>query len=214
MKQLTLLFTLLSLNCFAQNTKYKFDETLSIELPKEHSIVDTLGLRRISAPLNIGNIVITKTIEEQIETNVFDEAQLQEYYKGYQKGFMKGCKGKAISEEIIKINNVIVSKSVFAMPGNDESIVVENYVIYLKDHTYTVGFFLPNNIESNFNKEKQKILSSIKFVKGLTIEDQFNSHDENSPAGKAGQITGYILFIVVLIFIIWFIVKKSKAKWD
>jgi hypothetical protein len=98
----------------------------------------------------------------------------------------------------------------FTMTTNGNTFEVENYGLYLKDHVYSFSFFKVENAQSNFDTEKEKIITSIKFAKGLTPEDQLNSHVENTFAYKLGEIVGVFFFFAVIVLIIFFIIKKSK----
>jgi hypothetical protein len=212
MKHFIILFLILSLNCFSQdNEEYKVDEYVSLKLPAGYSIKDTLGIKRIMAIMDGGKIVVSKTIQEQSDADVYDEAQLKKYYVGFQEGFRRSCQGKLISEELVEFDNITASKSTFSISSNGQTTMVDNYGIYLKDHVYSISIVQSNASDANFEAEKQKFLSSIKFAKGLTIEDQFNSNVENTAAYKLGEIFGIFIFFALVVLIVFFIIKKSKG---
>src|SRR5688500_14276286 len=85
------LFIAISINSFAQDwTDFQVDSVLTLKLPDNYQISDTLGIKVISA--HIENATISVAILQNAGENALDikdEKELLKWYEGFKKGYLK-----------------------------------------------------------------------------------------------------------------------------
>src|SRR5688572_10634794 len=117
-----LILTTISINSFGQQwTECKVDSTLTMTIPDNFEITDTLGQRVITSQVDNGLILVT-VLENKGKTaiNVQNEKELIDSYKGFQKGAVNSQKGKLIKDEIIEMNGLKFLRFSFRATMGDE----------------------------------------------------------------------------------------------
>ena len=213
------ILVLITTNCFAQQwIDYKLDSVLSVSIPSNFRVVDTLGQKVTACHIEHAIIIITETInKEETGVNIKNEENLDHYYKGLQKGFVESSKdGQLIDSKIINISGLkLLSFSLFATLHNQKQIRYCE-AIFVNNKTFMINFweFQPQTNEAE--SEKDKLFSSLKFSKELTISNQMNYAVENTASYKfgylIGSLIGYVFIIGLIIFLIVWGVRKVTSK--
>ena len=215
MKKLLLLTFLFSTTIgFSQNlVPYKVSEDVSINIPENYKVTDTLTQKITKGTIDNAVVIVMKSIQKDTTTTIESKEDLLIYYKEAQKGFLTGLKGKFLKREFLEIDKKIVLKlnSVREIQGNTEYF--ENYMFILNNYTYTLMFVsaIPN--DQNLESQKTKILASLKFKPGLTIQNQFNKYEESSYAYKLGKLVGaFLVYGAFVAGLVYLIIRNRKRK--
>lgn len=167
MKQnILLVFLFLCLNSFAQNlVKYKIDENVSLDIPEGYEELESSG--QMFARTFVGKtiVLISKSSAAYSGVEIHKESQLIDYYEGIQNGILKTPKGKLKKENIIEINGLKALKTSSEVVIENEKKIFDHYIFLLKGITYSVQFIHSNEKDEGLEQLKQKIISSISFVK-------------------------------------------------
>ncbi|MRX67265.1 hypothetical protein SAMN06265349_101947 [Flavobacterium resistens] len=214
MKQVFLLFSLLFIsNNFAQGLEnYQIDKNISLRMPQNLEVSDTLQLKTIQGFLGDNVVIITKTIQKDTIVTIESEEDLLKFYEGAQKGFYESLKGKILKKDIINIEGLKILNLNTEVSINDEQKLYENYILFLDNYTYTFSFIHSINEDKNFKIQKEKIISSIKFQKGLNINNQFNHYENSKRATKWGELIGSLFFYTVIVGGIIFLLFRNRKK--
>ncbi|UUC45125.1 hypothetical protein [Flavobacterium cerinum] len=216
MKQAFLLFTLLFIsNNFAQSLEnYQIDKNISLSMPQNLEVSDTLQQKIIQGFLGKNVVIITKAILKDTIVTIECEKDLLEYYNGAQKGFLESTKGKLLKKDIIKIDGLKFLNLNAIVSINDEKKLCDSYILFLDNYTYSLSFIQSINEDQNFKIKKEEIISSIKFQKGLNINNQFNHFGNSTRAFKSGELVGKIFFYVLFTCVIIYLIKRGRKKKD
>ena len=214
MKQAFLLFSLLFIsNNFAQSLEnYQIDKNISLSMPKNLEVSDTLQLKTIQGFLEDNVVIITKTILKNTVVTIESEKDLLKYYDGAQKGFFESIKGRLLKKDILNIEGLKILNLNTEVSINDEKKLYDSYILFLDNYTYTFSFIHSIKEDENFQIQKEKIISSIKFQKGLNINNQFNHYENSKRATKWGELGGTIFFYIVIAGGIIFLIYRNRKK--
>ncbi len=103
---ITLLF-LLSLNSSSQQlVKYTIDQDASVLLPENSVVTDSVGQKMIKGTIGGVNIVFLKAKEQNTKVVLEEEADLIDFYIGFQKGYAKSVNGKIVTHKIIDVGHL------------------------------------------------------------------------------------------------------------
>lgn len=197
-------------NSFGQKLiPYQVSEDVSIKIPKEFSITDTLGQTLIKASVEDEIILIMKP-EKKVDAYIEDKDELLKFYDGYYEGMLDQSKGQTISKEFVQINGLFFLKSSFKTKISGANNIWNNYILLLNKTPYS--FLMITTPENNrvgfFEKE---IIQSIKFRKDLTSKNQMNTNEEDSQAYKTGELVGkFFMYALIGGVIVYFISRKKK----
>lgn len=198
------------MNSFGQRLiPYQVSDDISINIPQEFSITDTLGQSLIKASVEDEIILIMKS-EKKVDAYIEDKDELLKFYEGYYNGMLDQSKGKSISKEFVKINGLYFLKSSFRTKISGADNIWNNYILLLNKIPYT--FLMISTPENNrvefFEKE---IINSIKFKKNLTSKNQMNTNEEDSQAYKIGEFVGkFFIYALIGGLFVYFISRKKK----
>jgi len=121
----TTILILISINSFGQQwTDYKIDSNLTVQIPENFEVMDTLGQHIIRARVDNALIMIQRIPNkgEQV-TNIQDKSDLIENYKGFQNGIIESQKGKLKNQEIIEKDGLqLIRFSYYATMGEEKQI--------------------------------------------------------------------------------------------
>ena len=104
-KVLLTILTLISINSFGQQwSEYQVDSTLTLMLPDNYEVRDTLGQRVVTSRVDNGIIIISILPNGgQTAINVQSEQELIKSYKDMRQGIINSQSGQLIKEEIMII---------------------------------------------------------------------------------------------------------------
>lgn len=212
MKRVIIVFLLFFISkSFGQNlVEYQVDEDFFVNLPTDIEISETSQQKVVKGFIENDVVIITKTIQKDTIVTIENEQDLLKYYKGAQEGLLGQSKGILLKKEIIEIKGLKVLNVRFKMQIDNEEKVLDSFMFFLNNHTYSLVFIHSFDSNENFKLQREKIISSIKFRNGLNIENQFNKYEESSTAYKLGEITGKIFFFVLVIVGVIFLFRKVK----
>ena len=102
-KIFTIALTFIAITCCGQQwIDYRLDSTMTVVIPDNYRVVDTMGLRVITAQSDNGLVLVTKLANKgHIAINVQNETELIKSYTGFQEGLIGSHKGTLIESEII-----------------------------------------------------------------------------------------------------------------
>lgn len=154
-----LLFT--SLNSLAQELfEYDFDENLTLNVIDNSEEGEIANGKFVKGTFENETIVYLKSKKKGLK-NVSGK-KLEKLFEGIKDGALKASKGKLISEEIIKINELDVLNYKYFIKQSEEKKIIENHVFVYKENICTIQF-MNNKDEFNKNTEfRKRIIESIK----------------------------------------------------
>lgn len=208
-----LFFITFSIKGFGQQlVPCKISEDVSIQIPQEFVTTDTLGQNIIRVPLE-EEVLLIMNSDKKSDSYIEDKDELLKFYEDFQTGMLDETKGKLINKSFIQINGLYFLKSSFRTRISGTDKLWNNYLLLLNKNSYT--FILMASPESAKNMQffEEKIIPSIKFRKGLTQKNQFNTDKEDSPAYNIGKLVGTLSFYGLIGgIILFFILRKRRNK--
>lgn len=154
----------LSLHSYSQNlVKYKIDENVSINVPEGFEETEWSEQMYVRAFIDNSIVLVTKSSEKYSGVKISNESELLEYYEGVLNGILKSSEVKLEKNNIIEINGLKVLKVSSDAIISDERKICDHFVFSLKGFTYSVQFIHSDVKDENFEKQRQKIISSIDF---------------------------------------------------
>ncbi|WP_057938848.1 hypothetical protein [Algoriphagus resistens] len=224
MNRILLLFAILtaiSINSFGQQwTECKVDSTLTITIPDNFEITDTLGQRVITSQVDNG-LILVSALENKGKTavNVQNENELIDFYTGFQKGAINSQKGELIKEEIIEINGLKFLRFSLKPTMEDEKQIRHCLAVFAANKTYSIYFWELESMTDEMTPIRERLFSSVKLPSSLTAKDQMSYSPEGSRSYDigylVGEIFGYvIIFGLIIILVVWISksVRKKSAK--
>ncbi|MFN3753745.1 hypothetical protein [Flavobacterium sp.] len=195
-----------------QLIKYSFDNDVSIQLPKNSVITDTLGQKMIKGNIGGVNVIFLRTSEKDSTVTIENKSELIEFYSGFQKGYAQSVNGKIVSSKVIDKGHLKASEFQCQSKISTLNITIDGLVVFLNNYSYTIQFFNMGAEIEDYETQKKSILASLKFREGLSIDNQMTNAEESSMGYKIGEVIGYFLGVAVLIILILMILKKNKDK--
>lgn len=198
-------------NSFGQKLiPYHVSEDVSINIPQEFSITDTLGQNLIKAFIEDEIILIMKP-EKKVDAYIEDKDELLKFYEGYYDGMLDRSKGQTISKEFVQINGMFFLKSSFKTKISGANKIWNNYILLLNKTPYSfLMISTPENNKVEFFENE--IVQSIKFRKDLTSKNQMNTNEEDSQAYKIGELVGKFFMYALIGGIIVYCISRKKNK--
>lgn len=208
------LLTLASLNCFGQKMiEYKIDDKLTINLPDNFMVFDTLGQRIIKSTFDNGLIIISKAaIDRKTSVNINDEKELIEFYNGIEKGVIGASQGDLISERIIEINKLKLTRFSYRAKMGEEIQIRDYLGLLLNDSIYSFHFWQLESKTSELKRKNEDFFISLKIKSGLSLKNQFTNGETSSYklGYSIGRLFGYVFVLGTLALIIVLILKRKK----
>ncbi len=154
-----ILFLLFSSKNFSQKlTKVDIDKKISLLLPVDYTVIDTLGSKVYSG--NIFNGVVAVSILQDVRGKITDEKELDDFFKKFKKGMIEQVEGRVSTESFIKINSIKINKFTF-LTDMSNLIQWNVYAMRIDSKTYSVAFIYKE--ETNEIKTETEIIDSLKF---------------------------------------------------
>ncbi|MFY0592316.1 hypothetical protein [Roseivirga sp.] len=210
------LFTLQTNQVSLSWQQVSINEDLSVELPENHEIIDTLGQVIYVAESQYSIITLSSMPEfslpdsESISLRSIEE--LKEFYDGLEKGTINSKKGKIISSNDILLDS-LTARIFQADYPNGETML--NQVIVIQDHVYFASVrFATENLDYS-KEEADRFFKS--FQLNVKTKNQLKEvSTENSAAYNVGyfigKYIGYLMIPILLICIIVFLKKARKKR--
>lgn len=209
---ITLLF-FLSLNSSSQQlVRYTIDQDASVLLPENSVVTDSVGQKMIKGAIGGVNIVFLKAKEQNTKVVLEEEADLIDFYIGFQKGYAKSVNGKIVTHKIIDLGHLKGSLFKCQSKINNLNLTIDCLVVFLNNYAYTVQFFNTGSTTADYETQKKAVISSLQFRDALTINHQLTASIEDTMAYKIGEVVGYFLGVAVLVILILVILKKNKDR--
>lgn len=166
MKKLIFALLLISnFNSFGQKVfEYEFDENITLNVLEETEEGELANGKFIKGTFENETLTCSSSNKAKDRLATIDETGLLKIFQGIKDGSLKSTKGILISEEIIDLQNIKVSKFKFSFIVEGKNKVVESYVFAYKNIIYTIQFM---NNEKEFEKLKdfrKDLINSIKFT--------------------------------------------------
>lgn len=170
MKYLLIILFLFSTKCFCQNkTEYQLDENISVILPENYTINDTLGVKAVSATIDNRVVIAMKLMVSDTSILVKNDDELKEQYKGIRQGVI-ATGAKITDDEYITINDLIFSKFSVSFENNEFKDICFG-ALYLNHSIYSFQVW---QLEPGNKDAINEFFSSIKFAKGLSRQNQYD----------------------------------------
>jgi hypothetical protein len=217
-KAVLTIFTLLSLNCFGQKwTEYKMDSNLTVNIPENFEIIDTLGQRIVRAQIDNGLIMIQRIPNKgETATSIQNKEELIKNYTGFQKGVVRSQNGKLLNQDFIEKDGLQVTQFSYSATMGEELQVRHCLTVFLNENWYTINFWELEALTNEMKNDRDKLFSSIKFLVGQSFKNQLSNSVEGSRGYKvgflAGKIMGYALMIAIAVSIIIWVSKRAKKR--
>lgn len=219
MKKILLLgFTILSIQCFGQEwTDYKIDDNLTVQIPENFEVIDTLGQTIIKALIDNALIMVQRIPNKgEGATNIQNKEELLENYTGFQEGFVESQDGELISQQSVEQDGLQLTKFEFYANMGEERHIRRCLTVFLNDYWYTIQFWEVEAMSDELTKEREMLFSSLRFKAGLSLDNQMSDSVEGSRAYRFGYIfgkaIGYIFIVAIILAVIIWISKMSRRK--
>ncbi len=154
----------LSFNSFSQSTfEYEFDENITLNIPEESEEGDLEGNPVVKGVIGSDIFVFTKTHKASSKVSGSDEAGLQVFFQGIKDGMIKTSKGELISEQMTTVGNEKAFNFTFSFMLKKDKKVVENFIFFYKNATYTMQFMTGEKQSEKFKIVRKDIIESVTF---------------------------------------------------
>lgn len=151
---------LISISGFSQEVfLYEVDEYLSMNVPDDSAEGEMSGLTYIQGTM--GDILVNISKTDKGSEKIAKETDLTRFYEGVKSGSLKASKGKLISEGIVEINNQEVFNFSFSAKIDGEDKIVNTYIFFWKEYTYTIQFMSSENESDHYKNSINIIIDSI-----------------------------------------------------
>lgn len=210
-KILCTVLTLLSVNCFAQEwADYKVDDNLTVYIPDDFDIIDTLDQHIIRAQIDNALIMIQRIPNEgKLGTNVRSKDELIENYVGFNKGMVESQAGTMIGQKFIEKNGLHLTQFDYHASMGEEKQIRHCLTIFVNENWYAIQFWEVEEMTDALAKDREMLFSSIKFPDELSLEDQMSYYKVGY---QAGQILVYLAMIGIVVLVVVLISKRTNRK--
>jgi hypothetical protein len=197
--------------------KQKFDDNLTISIPDNYVLIDTLGQHFMKAVLNNAIILVQRMPNSgSYATPVHSKEQLKETYLGYQAGVIKSQNGNLVRQQWIEQDGFLLTRFVYSAMAGEEKQLRHCVTILLNDNWYSVNFWEVEALSSSLTTERETLFSSLRLPIGQGLENQMSKATEGTGAYKFGYRTGQLLVLMmvasVVVGIIYLITRKKKRQ--
>lgn len=221
MKNLLLVFlTAITFTCSAQDwKKYEFDENLSLELPSDFEVIDTLGQHFVRAFLDNGTLLVQRQPNVGMQaSSVLTKQELIKGYGEFAKGIADAHRAVIIKQMNHDVKGIVTSEVTMRSSLRGQQELVHITFVFLNDNWYTVQFWESEEMKNDNAAFIEKLFSSIEFPADATEGNQLS--DSGSKAYKTGYAFGYILgflFLLLIFGVIMYLIfgrRRKKQKED
>lgn len=157
---LVALLLLVSIKSFSQQlVKYSIDKDVSINLPDNSVLTDTLGQKMIKGNISGINVIFLRALEKDKKTIIESKADLIDFYTGFQKGYAQSVNGKIVKSKIIDKDNLKASLFECKTKMNNLHLSINGLVVFLNNYAYTVQFFNVGAGTADYEAQKKNHIS-------------------------------------------------------
>jgi len=183
-----------------------------VTLPSNFQLQDTLGQKFITAFEGSGYIVISKIPDkEDSKDKIYNEKQLMDAYKEFQKGFMDSQHGKLIKEAVVEKGGLKLKRFDYEIVSENSTQMRHCLILYVNKVWYAINYSELTSLLNESNPPYEKLFSSVQINPRLTAQDQLTP---GAISYQIGYITGRIfvwaLVVGVGVLIIFGISKLRK----
>ncbi|MCC8409750.1 hypothetical protein LJ707_12495 [Mucilaginibacter sp. UR6-1] len=186
----------------------KIDSVVSVNLPVEHEVKDTLGQKIYSGSGSLGYMVVIRSSNGNNKP-LEKEKDLNNVFKEYIKKVQGQSSGSVLNARDTTIGNL--KARIFALEAdNGSGVELRDFaVIYTKDATYTFEYMYPESRKDLVKAENKAFFSSIKTSEALQRTDQY-VNTEPSGVSQTGKIAIYGGGALLLGLIAFFVFRKRE----
>ncbi|MCD8741699.1 hypothetical protein LT679_13880 [Mucilaginibacter roseus] len=186
----------------------KIDSVISVNLPVEHEVKDTLGQKIYSGSGSLGYIVVIRSANGNAKP-LKKEKDLNNVFKEYITKVQGQSSGSVLNARDTTIGNL--KAKVFGLEAdNGNGVEIRDFaVIYTKDATYTFEYMYPESRKGLVKAENKTFFSSIKASNELQRTDQY-VNTEPSGVSQTGKIALYGGGALALGLIAFFLFRKRE----
>jgi hypothetical protein len=213
-KILLTIFIAISINSLGQNwTNYQVDSILTLAIPDNYKVTDTLGQRLTTARIDNGLILVSALANEgEIATNIQNEAELIRFYKGFEKGHLNSQHGQAIKDEIVENSGLKMFRFSYKASMNGEVQIRHCLVVFVNEKMYAVNFWEVESMTNDMSATREKLFSSLKFPTNPGLKNQMTNKGDEERKVKQGELIGQITIFGLIIGLAIWRTKRAKKK--
>lgn len=218
MKKIILtILTVVSISSFGQQwSEYQVDSTLTLMLPGNIELRDTLGQQVIKSTIDNGMIIISVIPNSGRTLNVKTQDDLINWYNDFSKGFVNSQKGQLIKDEIIEDSGLKMIRLSFNATLGNEKQVRHCLAIFVNDKIYAINFWEPESLTKEMTHTREQLFSSLRFPTNPGLANQM-SYSKEIPRGiyygaLVRRILQYVLLPGLVILIIVWIIKQVRKQ--
>lgn len=204
-----------SLNLFSQQDwiNYNIEDYISIKLPTEPVVFDTLGTTTISSETDYYIIVLSKmSNNSKVNVRISSEDELAKFYEGVVNGYLKSTKGELVDKILSKIANLKTVNYSIRLVRENENRIYFIQSVFVKNCMYTFQFLQLEDDNKELKETRDKFFNSIIISQSLNLQDQITVYEESN-SYNLGYLFGQIFFYLLLISIpIIFIVRRKRKN--
>jgi hypothetical protein len=223
MKKLILL-PLLLLNfimpAFSQKWKaLKLDTLVSVALPDQSELKDTLGQQIYQSRGAYGTMLIIRSANSEDEkVNIKKEKDLGKLYESYIKKVQNSSPGNVTEQKDTTIAGLNAKD--FTLQTDTGSGVELRYfrVLFTQDATYTFEYLLNESRKEFAREEQDKFFNSIKIGPEVNIKDsQLADKDATTPLNEERKSFNTYIYlgiglVVIVVLILIFLRRKKRQE--
>ncbi len=187
----------------------KIDSLVTVNLPTEHMVKDTLGQKIYSGTGNLGYMVVIRANNGPNNKPLEKEKDLNKVFKEYIKKVQGQSDGSVLNARDTTIGNL--KAKVFGLESdNGNGPEIRDFtVIYTNDATYTFEYMYPSSRADLIKQESKEFFGSIRASNELQRTDQY-VNTEASSVSDTGKIALYGGVAIALGMLAYFVFRKRS----
>jgi hypothetical protein len=221
MKKLTIIILLIlfSAEVKAQQwNEFKMDSVLTVLLPEDYKVMDTLGQHLVRAAVENGIIILSVlTHEGKMAISMRDAGELITYYRDMSQGLIHAQGGELMSDTIVEKNGLKLIQFSFRALSGEERQLRHCVAAFVKNKTYVLSFWELESMTNEMSEVRQTVLGSFQLNENVLPSDQQPVDKmERSLSYRIGYRIGQLIapftLLGVIIILVILIRKKMKRK--
>jgi hypothetical protein len=223
-KILFTLLMLLAIDGFGQTwIDYMMDDNLTISVPEDFKLMDTLGQRIVQARIDNALIMIQRVQNQGENATVVQFAEdLTKAYEAFQKGVIRSQKGELKSQQWVEKSRVLLNEFSYTANWGEEKQMRHCRALFINDNWYAIQFWEVESMTDELAPVREKLFDSIKLPEGVSRENQTSNGggkaigERRSGAYELGYYGAIIVIINLglglLVGIVLVILKLARRK--
>ena len=173
------LLTLLAIDGFGQTwIDYKVDDNLTVSIPDNFTVMDTLGQTIIRSSIDNALVMIQRIPNKGETAAVIQfEENLIKAYEGFQNGIIRSQKGKLKSQQWIEKSRVQLNEFSYYASQGEEKQIRHCLALFINNYWYAIQFWEVESMTDELAAEREKLFSSIRLPEGVSRENQTSNGD-------------------------------------